>query len=101
MRRKKKLAVYVGIGAVALVAAAALVYYWMQIDPRLQAGMSEKEVSDLCGGRGTTVHLDRGPADAPLASYYVIYEQRPDLFGKSRVVTAYFDRGWTACQVRS
>jgi hypothetical protein len=93
MRRKKGLALYVGIGAAVVIAATALVYYWMQLDPRLQIGMSEKEVSELCGNRGTAVHLDRAPANAPLASYYVVYEQHPDLFGNSRVVTAYFDRG--------
>jgi hypothetical protein len=93
VRSKKTFAIYGAIMAAAVLLATAVLCYWMQLDPRLQVGMSEQEVSQICGDRGTTVHLSKASADAPLASYYVLYEQRPDVFGNKRVVTAYFDRG--------
>jgi hypothetical protein len=91
-RRRKKLIVYLVVALVALAIVATGVYYWMQTDPRLQPGMTEKEVSRLLGSKGTLVYLDRPPADMPHARYYVFYEQGPDLLGTRRVVTVYYDR---------
>jgi flagellar basal body-associated protein FliL len=95
VRKKKntRTIVIVLVLAVALVAGLAALYWWMQADPRLQPGMSEKEVSRILGSEGTRVPFDRPPADLPYAKYYVYYDRGPDLFGNSRVVTVYYDRG--------
>ena len=91
-RRRKKLIVYLVIGLAVLAVVVTGVYYWRQTDPRLQPGMTEKEVSRLLGNKGTVVSLNPPPADLPHARYYVFYDQGPDLFGTRRVVTVYYDR---------
>jgi hypothetical protein len=94
-RTKRRYFILFAAGAVALLFAAVAVYYWTQTDPRLQPHTPQKEVSRLLGSEGTTVFLDRPPADLPNARYYVFYPWGPDLFGTSRVVTVYYDRdGW-------
>jgi hypothetical protein len=92
--RKKRRKIWIALVLVViLLGGLILLYSWMQADPRLQEGMTEKEVGQLLGTEGTHVALNSPPAGLPYATYYVFYDQGPDAFGNNRVVTVYYDRG--------